>query len=112
MYPIAQLQAIEKRKQAQRGWGTFPRSHSKWQAQILTLDSHVGVYHWVGEMADIWCFIWALGMPLPLPWPLTSFSVPLLQALRLTQMPDVVPRAFGSSRPLKVARTADTLGSW
>lgn len=50
-YPIAQLHAVERRRQKPREGRVLPQGHtaSKWQARASTLDSHWGVCHWVGE---------------------------------------------------------------
>lgn len=52
----------------------------------------------------------ALSVSLPVPWPLTSFSTPLLQGLRLTQTPEMVQSAIASARPAKVIRTGRHTG--
>lgn len=51
MYPIAQLRARKRRKQKPREGRVLSQGHTAgtWQARVLTLNTHWGVCHWVGE---------------------------------------------------------------
>lgn len=64
----------------QRG-KVFPQGHmaNKLQTRASTLASHRGVCHWVGRQVGFRQRICAFSLSLPLPWPVTPFSVLLLQ---------------------------------
>lgn len=80
MYPIAQLHAREEETEAQRGKGAPPRSHSK-QVPSQGPDSGLPLQGLPLGWRDRWISscVCVLSLSLLPWWPLTPFSVLLLQ---------------------------------